>query len=39
MNAILKKRDSLFDCEDDYEHVIVFLEYQLWKAQHAGLYN
>ena len=39
MQALLQKRDALFDCEDDNEHVIAFLDYQLWRARHAGLLN
>lgn len=39
MRNILQKRDALFDCDDDNEHVVCFLEYQLWKVRHAGVYN
>lgn len=39
MSDILKKRDALFDCDDDNEHVIAFLDYQIWKARHMGLYK
>lgn len=39
MLELLKRRDTLFDCEDDNEHVIQYLEYQIWKKRHAGVYN